>query len=123
MTIIRETVLYRCIIIYFRNFKASVKINDWNIHRMRYFKESSSSTVRSYPSVHLAFIGGECTQCTQSLARIARRKSSAREAHLTGALGHGRFDAGAKMTDKRREWRSLVVCSWKIMHRLSAARA
>jgi len=24
-----------------------------------------------------------------------------REAHLTGALGHGRFDAGAKMTDKR----------------------
>lgn len=47
------------------------------------------------------------------------RKSSAREAHLTGALGHGRFDAGVKMTDKRREWRSLVVCSWEIMHRLS----
>lgn len=50
-----------------------------------------------------------------------KRKSSAREAYLTGPLGHGRFDAGVKMTDKRREWRSLVVCSWEIMHRLSAA--
>lgn len=84
---------------------------------MRYFREPSS--VRSYPSVHLAFIE-ERAQYTRSLTR---RKSSAREAHLTGALGHGRFDAGAKMTDKRREWRSLVVCSWEIMHRLAAARA
>lgn len=36
----------------------------------------------------------------------AKRKSSAREAHLTGALGHGRFYAGAKMTDKRRAAKS-----------------
>lgn len=48
----------------------------------------------------------------------ARRKSSAREAHLTGALGHGRFDAGAKMTDKRvASGESNRVRSWEIMHR------
>lgn len=75
--------------------------------------------MRSYLSVYLAFVE-ERTQCARSLVR---RKNSAREAHLTGALGHGRFDAEAKMTDKRREWRSLVVCSWEIMHRLAAARA
>lgn len=37
-----------------------------------------------------------CAPRTQLLMRI--REKATREAHLTGALGHGRFDAGAKMS-------------------------
>jgi len=64
-------------------------------------------------------------RCTHQRLRAAREKAtlSREEAHLTGALGHGRFDAGAKMTDKRNgpSGPSLAArCSWEIMHRLSA---
>jgi len=44
-------------------------------------------------------------QCAR-LLHNAEGKNDVREAHLTRALGHGRFDAGAKMTDKRRAMES-----------------
>lgn len=84
--------------------------------RTRYFEEPCSPSPRVLIRVCIAFTELH-TQCAQLLARIARRKSNAREAHLTGALGHGRFDAGAKMTDKRRVAKSSRVCSWEIMYR------
>jgi len=70
---------------------------DWT----RYFEEPCSPSSWALIGVCIAFTELH-TQYAQQLVRTAKRKSSAREAHLTGALGHGRFDAGAKMTDKRR---------------------
>jgi len=41
----------------------------------------------------------------------SEEKKQCSRGDLTRALGHGRFDAGAKMTDKRRVAKSSRVCS------------
>lgn len=79
-------------------FKMNIERNKWKRLDALYFEGSRSPSPRVLIRVRTAFTELH----TMRAAAAAKRKSSAREAHLTGALGHGRFDAGAKMTDKRR---------------------
>lgn len=57
------------------------------------------------------------------LASHARTAADAQreEKSATGALGHGHFDVGTKMTDKREAERA--VCGWEIVRRLFRRRA